>query len=538
MLLSYGFLSKESELTRSTQPDVSTEPLRALADRLKGLHKRIIPFPEWGAATASLLNDCLSFYDTHADSPLRWDAIAIAHAMAHRYYKVRRRAPEGEVTRQRAPTPIPTDPAARRARRMATREEALEYQDLVRMTLAKDPVLNSAEYARVLVIADWALESEPTDLGPSSYADLARVRAIRQQEMDSPATRDLRDYDAPAAAFAGRLAQAERWLRAVEKRLPEAADAHEECASTYFDCLARTAPESEYVAELRRYRRGAVIATAALACDRLKSWKKDAFKQRHGKAPLTAADVALTTSEAGSPEAVYVEFLNKEREIQARHDELDEPLGIPTSELRSVWRNAYCIDTMERVLRAVDRLGAHRLRLRVIAWGVAFAEQFIENTTSWKEDHAYLHSANFQRMLELSRAALDADDLEVGVHADIAYWYLKMLSVKVEQIPEAERASSALVQESVLEAQRRYQDLIQRWPTLFEFKDDGDSFDWYADKKLGMSAEFYFHILKLAGHWQALRGEAARVADGPHPCAAHAARAMLSWLDSGQAKAA
>src|SRR5262249_8212971 len=143
-------------------------------------------YEEWQSGTRNHLSDCLSFYDTHSDSPLRWDAIASAHFTCWHYHEIRRGIASGglkwfpkgtELDEQAicdAARPAPRAPVGTfQAPRVATRQEALEYEEQVRTALMKDPVLNCAEWARVLLIADWALDSEPADLDRGVYAALA-----------------------------------------------------------------------------------------------------------------------------------------------------------------------------------------------------------------------------------------------------------------------------------------------------------------------------------------------------------------------------
>src|SRR5262245_7032423 len=128
--------------------------LRALADRQRGLSvglQKDRTFEEWQSIIATYLRDCLAFYDTHADSPLRWEAIAMAQHTTRNYHWNRYiiagggghgwfpKSPEIAVVavcRIDSPTPL----------------DVLEYHERTRKNMMLDPVLNSAEFTRVLVI--------------------------------------------------------------------------------------------------------------------------------------------------------------------------------------------------------------------------------------------------------------------------------------------------------------------------------------------------------------------------------------------------
>ncbi|MFC4314052.1 hypothetical protein ACFPN2_33570 [Steroidobacter flavus] len=473
--------------------------LNALLDRQRTALPsagRNMTLQEWQQNNvAPYLRACLAFYYQYSLHPLRWDAIVLAQEVAIRYHFFLTMLESGKGG-------------------WFSNSEELKGRPLI-----ADEVLNSADLARLLLIADWAVEHEALD--PVVYAMLAKGRADRLRQMDSPNIRQLRRNKAPAAAFVGRLTQAESWLRTLEKRFPGDSllttparhgrwfpkSAHEECAKAYFSCLAQVAPEAEYVAELRRYRRGPMVATAVLACDLLKRWKVD-----------SASDVGPHTATPGSMEAIFAEYAHEQRQGQLELQTLRQQ---DPPNPGALW-NARMIEGIERSLRFVDRLAQHPLRWRVICDGFGLAADAAETVASGQdvEKKKYLKSASFLRMKALGEEALTVNDLSPGLYASLLIHRLRFLGT--EQLQD------------LAETHELYATLTRRWPTLFEFNDRGDAYEWYADKSFRMATKHYFDLLDKAGKTQELEVQIARVARAPHPWAAQAAQHFKLRLEAAK----
>jgi len=487
---------------------------------------------------ASYLHDCLDFYDSNAHSPLRWDAVALGHQTLTRYLHSEQMYTLIEMKNERrAQHENPKDPSV------------YPTFDDVRNAVKADQVLNSEEAARLLTIASWAAESEPEDIGPVTYAMVTGARAERQQDLDWPSTRELRWAQVPSVTFAGRVAQCRRWMHNIEKRFPAssirttpsphgrwaAEEAHELCARAYFSCLKASASTEEYVAELRRYRSGPFISTAALACDKLKDVMTGPFEDLDESQPVPPEILGLSSAEPGTPEAIYLSLWNEARAARVR------------TQLGKGWRKTATAEDIERhdreqifsqielTARATDQLKGHRLFWSAVAWGYAIASRFAISATAREEhkDHPFLKSAAFQQILQLADEAMQAQGLNPGIFCSIAGNQMHLQQARIRLLMEGPNANDEKAKRAIFADARRLQDgIIQRWPTLFDFPETGDQFDWYADKCIRITTSAYLHVLEQAGALELRMSEAERIAKWPHPWAADSAQRCMRFSSS------